>query len=137
MDNLLLERSKDNIYLDIVNSIYDGVCIYDGQGRPVYANDAHMKYLGFQEDEFWRIDLDTMIRLDPPLVSRAVTLEVLKTKQPRTRMVDYYRTGKSCLVSAMPFYLETGEVLVTSIIRDVTELLALQRSCLLYTSRCV
>ncbi|MCQ5030979.1 sigma 54-interacting transcriptional regulator [Flavonifractor sp. DFI.6.63] len=127
MDNLLLERSKDNIYLDIVNSIYDGVCIYDGQGRPVYANDAHMKYLGFQEDEFWRIDLDTMIRLDPPLVSRAVTLEVLKTKQPRTRMVDYYRTGKSCLVSAMPFYLETGEVLVTSIIRDVTELLALQR----------
>lgn len=127
MGDFVLERSRDNIYLNIVNSIYDGVCIYDDQGRPVYANSAHMKNLGFEEDEFWRIDLHAMMEMDPPLVSRAVTLEVLESKQPLTGVVDYYRTGKSCLVSAMPFYLTNGELLVTSIIRDVTELLDLQR----------
>ena len=127
MEHFILERSKDNIYLNIVNSIYDGVCIYDGQGRPVYANAAHMKNLGFETDEFWKIDLHAMMKMNPPLVSRAVTLEVLENRQPLTGVVDYYRTGKSCLVSAMPFYLDTGELLVTSIIRDVTELLNLQR----------
>lgn len=118
---------KENIYLSIVNSIYDGVCIYDERGYPVYANAAHMRNLGFVADEFWTIDLDSMLKMDPPVVSKTVTLEVLKTMQPKTGIVEYYRTGKSCLVSAMPMYMESGQLLVTSIIRDVTELLELQR----------
>ena len=122
-----LHSIKDNIYLNIVNSIYDGVCIYDERGYPVYANAAHMRNLGFIADEFWTTDLYTMLKLDPPVISKTVTLDVLKTLQPTTGIVKYYRTGKSCLVSSMPIRMESGKIFVTSIIRDITELLELQQ----------
>lgn len=127
MSGLPYERYKNTVYLRIIDSIYDGVCIYDSMGEPIYANAAHMKNVGFEEGEFWKINLYDMMKMDPPMVSRAVNIIVLENKRPHSSIVDYYRTGKSCLITAMPIYLENGEMLVTSIARDLTELIEMQR----------
>lgn len=112
------------LYQKMLDAFYDGVHITDGDGNVIYVNDAFLELLGETRENYLNNSIYKM--LSRSYSSNNVTSRVIQTKKPISVVVDYYRTGKKCLVSGNPVIVNDQLVRVVAIVRDLTQLNYLQ-----------
>ncbi len=126
------DNIANNLYLSALDSIFDGVAIYDENGNSLYVNSAHLKQV-FGEDKsaeylrYRRTNLFDLDKISPPVCNKTITSRTIKQWQANSGVVKYYRTNKTCLVSSTPVELDGNLRFVVSIVRDLTELVDLQK----------
>lgn len=126
------DAAYHDMYLRALDSIYDGVAIYEDNGRVLYVNDAHLAQVGVPYTEEDKIEeyLTSLMRgtlqLESPICSDLISKKAITSWKPTSGLVTYYRTQKACLVSSAPLTLPTGRRVIVSVVRDMTELLNLQ-----------
>ncbi|TLS36523.1 sigma 54-interacting transcriptional regulator [Pseudalkalibacillus caeni] len=115
---------NSNVFLDIINSLYDGVYITDHNGITVQINRAYERITGIKAEEVVGYHMDELV--ESGLISRSVSIEVLKEKRQVTLM-QTIKDKRRVIVSGTPIYGEEGKILyVISSVRDITELLHLK-----------
>jgi len=125
MKNTLPDES---VYKDALDALYDGVAIFDAQGNPYYVNQAHLAQIGTTREEWSSTPLQMHPSMNPPIASSSpISLQTLTDGKPASGLVQYPRTGKTCLVSSSLVQTDTKRVGVVAVIRDLTELLELQK----------
>ena len=119
----MLEGELDEInkrLVAILDSIYDGLYITDGQANTILINQAYQVISGLKPDEVMHEVVSK------GLIDRSGTLRALEIKAPVT-LEQTFRTGKQALITSTPCFNESGEVsMVITVVRDMTELYGLQ-----------
>lgn len=111
-----LNRELDAIF----EASFDGLYITDGQGKTLRINKAIKRMTGLGEKELLHKTMNELV--ENGTLSRSATLIVLEKKKPVTTTLTTI-TGKTLLVSAVPVFDETGEIVrVVTNVRDISEL---------------
>ncbi len=125
---LLLEQidqlnQKTILSEQLFNVLYDGFFITDEQGITLYVNDAYLNLSGLQREDL--IGKSVYQQMDEGLLPNSCTALVLKTKKPASTINNYY-LGRNCLVTGTPVFLDDELKRVICIVRDMTELQAME-----------
>lgn len=117
-------REAHQLERAIINSVYDGVYITDGQGYTLDVNDAYVRITGIPREEIVGRHMKELI--DEGYFKSSASLMVLETRQPVT-IIDNIRGGVTCLTTSNPVFNEKGQIIrVVSSVRDMTELAELK-----------
>ena len=109
----------------IMDSMYDGMWIIDGNGTTLYVNKAMKRIANIEPEEM--VGKSVTIPMLEGKFSAAVTLEALEQRKIVTRFDDY-PNGTRCLNTSTPIFDKQGNIWrVVACIRDLTELETLQR----------
>lgn len=123
----MLEGELDEInkrLVAILDSIYDGLYITDGQANTILINQAYQVISGLRPEEVLGENMRDIVARG--LIDRSGTLRVMETKAPVT-LEQTFRTGKEALITSTPCFNEAGEIsMVITVVRDMTELYGLQ-----------
>ncbi|MDR2055352.1 MAG: sigma 54-interacting transcriptional regulator [Desulfovibrio sp.] len=109
----------------ILDSMYDGIWVIDGNGITRHVNRALKRIAGIEPREMIGNHVAELVRQGR--FSSAVTLNALQEKKVVTRFDDY-PGGVRCLNTSTPIFDEAGKIWrVVACIRDMTELERLQK----------
>ncbi len=127
-EQLLLElneaRSVRDRLQEIIESIYDGVFITDGNAKVIMINKGYEAVSGLRRKELIGDTMENLVKKG--LISQSATLEVLKKRRAVT-LNQRFDTGKKALVTANPIFDADGKInFVVTSVRDMTELYQLQ-----------
>ena len=103
---------------------YDGIHILDSDGRTLLINKACERIEGITKEDIGDKTISRLV--EEGYYDKSVTLMVLDEKREVTEL-QRAKNGKSILVTGMPIYDDSGEivrVIVNS--RDITELMDLR-----------
>lgn len=104
----------------IIDSIYDGLIIFDGCGTILRANSAYEDMSGISAGYLVGKHANDLIK--EGLVSESVTQQVIETKKPASLSITI-NSGKVLFHSAVPVMDDKGEIFrIVMMIRDLTEL---------------
>ena len=104
----------------IIDSVYEGLYITDGQANTLKINKAYTRLTGIKGDEVLGKNMKELV--DSGYYSQSVTLLVLEKKKPVTIM-HVIKGKKKYLITGNPVYNENNEIFrVVTTVRDVTEL---------------
>lgn len=117
---------KLNQQLDaIFESSYDGLYITDGEGNTLRLNKAFERIMGVYAKECVGRNMADLVQ--EGYFTRSGTLLVLERKHSATIPLQS-KTGKNALVTSNPIFDEDGNVvLVVTNVRDLTDLIELER----------
>lgn len=117
---------KLNRQLDaIIESSYDGLYITDGEGNTLRLNQAFERIMGVTAPECVGRNMADLVA--DGVFTRSGTLLALQQKSTVTIPLQS-KTGKSALVTSTPIFDEEGNtVLVVTNVRDLTDLIELER----------
>lgn len=123
----LLKGSEEEInlqFMSILDSIYDGLYITDGDAVTIMTNHAYEMISGLSaEDVLGKTMWDIV---EAKLIDKSGTLAAMEKKRPVT-IEQNFRTGKKALITSTPrFDAEGNLTMVITVVRDITELNALQ-----------
>jgi PAS domain S-box-containing protein len=123
-ENEYTELIKSAVFSNIIDSLYDGVYITDGEGVTVKVNKAYERITGITVDKVLGYHMNDLVKVG--YFSKSASLEVLHQKRAITVMQTLHNDRK-VIVSGTPIFNEKGEILyVISSVRDITELLRLK-----------
>ena len=109
----------------VLDSMYDGVWVIDGNGITRHVNKALKRIAGIEPREMIGNHVAELVRQGR--FSSAVTLDALKERKVVTRFDDY-PGGVRCLNTSTPIFDGAGNIWrVVACIRDMTELESLQK----------
>ena len=133
---LLLEQidhlnQKTVLSEQLFNVLYDGFFITDEKGVTLYVNDAYIKLSGVQREDL--IGKSVYQQMEEGLLPNSCTAIVLKTKKPASTINNYY-LGRNCLVTGTPVFLDDELKRVICIVRDMSELQAMEEQLAKATS---
>ncbi|MBD8004161.1 sigma 54-interacting transcriptional regulator [Bacillus sp. Sa1BUA2] len=112
------------IFGKLIDSLYDGIYITDGNGVTVKVNKAYERITGLNRAELIGLHMKDVVTSG--LINKSVSLQVIKEKRPITLM-QMIKQERKIIVSGMPVFNEENDVLfVVTNVRDVTELLHLK-----------
>ncbi|WP_226374462.1 PAS domain S-box protein, partial [Virgibacillus alimentarius] len=115
---------QSKIFSIIINSIYDGVYITDGDGQTIKVNSAYERITGLSGDVVIGRYMGDLI--DEGVIDESASLHVLKRNEQVTLM-QTIKNGKNIIVSGVPIFDKTGKIqYVINSVRDITELLKLK-----------
>jgi len=121
---LELHKDFNEELLAILNSIYDGIYITDGEGTTMMVNKAAEKTGGRTAGELIGKNMKTLVA--EGYCSESVSLKVIEEKKPAT-IIQKLQDGTELLVSGVP-YVKNGKVeMVITSERDITELNGLRK----------
>lgn len=123
LDQIAVSSKKKIINDKMLDNLFDGCYIADGEGQALYFNDAFLEMSGLKRDEILRKPVQSIV--DQKIIPKSCTLKVIETGKPASMVIDYYK-GKSCLVTGAPVYIDGKLERVICTVRDMTELLALK-----------
>ena len=130
MDRLIWENK---LLWSLSESSFDGIFLTDAHGRIVYFNPAYLKISGFSKEQL--IDRNIKDLIQSGEIPDACSPEVMKTKKPVTKVINYYH-GVSALVTATPIFDDTGKLVrIFSNVRDITQLTKLRAQLGEYSRR--
>nr|HPK54674.1 PAS domain-containing protein [Smithellaceae bacterium] len=116
--------SKKKIISDkMLDCLYDGCYITDGNGETLFVNDAFLEMSGLTREEIVGKSVKDM--LVNKMIPKSCTVKVLETGKPASMIIDYYK-GRSCLVTGAPVYIDGKIERVICTSRDMTELSAMK-----------
>lgn len=120
-----LESAEDNRLLwRIISCSYDGIFLTDGAGDIVYWNNSYLKISGLSLDKLKGRNIKDLI--DNGEIPDACSHEVILSKKPITKVIDYYH-GVSALITSIPIFDDDGQLVrVFSNVRDITELVKIK-----------
>jgi PAS domain S-box-containing protein len=112
---------NEKLLQPVLDALPDGVYITDGDGVTVGVNDAYERITGLQRHRVLGKHMQDLVR--DRYISNSVSLEVIREKQPITR-VQTIKGNRKIVVSGNPMFDENGTIeYVISSVRDVTALL--------------
>ncbi|WP_270180262.1 sigma 54-interacting transcriptional regulator [Alkalihalobacillus sp. CinArs1] len=115
---------EDPVFTDIINSLYDGVFITNGDGIPVKVNKSYERITGLKEEQVLGYHMEDLVKAG--YISKSASLQVLKNKKPITLM-QTLSNGRKIIVSGTPIFTPDDEILyIVNSVRDITELLKLK-----------
>ncbi|MEG9295437.1 sigma 54-interacting transcriptional regulator [Mangrovibacillus sp. Mu-81] len=118
------ELLENDIFTDIINSLYDGVFITDGLGITVKINKAYERITNLKPEQLIGYHMEEIIKAG--YISKSASIQVIKEKKPVTLMQTIHN-GRNIIVSGTPIFNEKKEILyVINSVRDITELLKLK-----------
>ncbi len=116
--------AENKLLWRIIDSSYDGIFLTDGEGRILYCNDAFLKISGLNWNRIKGRKLQELV--ENAEIPDACSPDVIRTKKPTTKVIDYYH-GVSALVTSIPVFGDDGQLLrVISNVRDITELASIR-----------
>jgi PAS domain S-box-containing protein len=109
----------------IIDSIYDGLIVFDGNGEILRVNASYTGITGIKAS--YLIGKNVKQLIGEGFVTESVTLRVIETRQQASQSIRI-KTGKDLFHSAVPVFDENGRLSrIVTIIRDLTELNNLRR----------
>lgn len=123
---LELKASQDMVRQlnNVFEYSYDGIYITDGQANTLKVNKAYENITGLKKEEMIGKNMAELV--EEGKVSQSATIMVLNSKKSCT-IEQEFRIGKKALVSSNPVFNEDGDIImVTTNVRDVTELYELK-----------
>ena len=119
------ERELNRQLFTILNSIYDGLYITDGQANTILINRAYEEVSGLRREDVLGKSMQEIVATG--MIDRSGSLGVLKTRKPVT-LEQTFRTGKRALITSTPHFDSSGEItMIITVVRDMTEIYGLQR----------
>lgn len=119
-----LEECQENDYKEILDHLYDGMCILDGKGIFLYVNKAYCKIMGIKKDEIVGYDVK---ELEGKLYKNAVSPEVIRRKQQVNSVGISMINGMKVLITGLPIFDQEGNVKrVVCNHRELTDLLEMR-----------
>lgn len=103
----------------------DGVLISDPCGNVLYVNQHYELITGIKKKDILHKNLADLEM--EGLFSKAISLEVIKTKKPQSTLHRYF-SGRTALTNAVPIFIEGEFVGVVNNTRNVDKLLELENS---------
>jgi len=104
----------------IINSSSDGICVYDSNGVGLRANTAIKNLTGLDLQDI--IGKNVRELKEKNFINESIVLKVLNEKK-RITIMQYFYTGKECIVTGTPLFNEMGEVeMIVTNVRDMTQL---------------
>lgn len=120
------ERELNRQLFTILNSIYDGLYITDGQANTILINRAYEEVSGLRREDVLGKSMQEIVATG--MIDRSGSLGVLKTRKPVT-LEQTFRTGKQALITSTPHFDSSGEItMIITVVRDMTEIYGLQRN---------
>ena len=114
----------EKILSEILDCMYDGVYITDGNGVTLFINKSYSSMSGIKKEDVVGYHMQDLINKRYFLES--ASLKVIETKKP-VSIIDCFSNGKKCLATANPVFDENGQIkMVVTNLRDMTELLDLK-----------
>lgn len=108
----------------ILNSIYDGLYITDGDANTILINQAYEEVSGLRRENVLGKNMREIIASG--LIDRSGSLCVLKSRRPVT-LEQTFRTGKRALITSTPHFDEAGNItMIITMVRDITEIYRLR-----------
>ncbi|HYG85582.1 MAG TPA: sigma 54-interacting transcriptional regulator [Azospirillum sp.] len=112
-------------FLEIADSIYDGIYIADGTGRTLYVNRSYSRITGLRPDDVVGKNVQDLVAAG--VYKNAVTPEVIRLKKQVNAVGESARNGARMLITGNPILDQHGNVkLVVVIEREITDLLDMQ-----------
>ncbi|MDO5688993.1 MAG: sigma 54-interacting transcriptional regulator [Tissierellia bacterium] len=112
-----------SIYKCALDNSFDGILISDAQGNVIYVNEQYEVTTGLSREIMVGRNLSDLLR--EGIINRAISLEVIKTKQSFSTMHSYV-SGKSAMSSATPIIIDGELVGVVNNTRNIEKLLELE-----------
>lgn len=104
----------------ILDSIYDGIIITDGEGVVWRANKAYQELAGVTESDYVGKHVRQLV--EQRFVTRSVVEKIIETKKAET-MIQKIKSGKELLNSGVPIFNNKGDMSsIVTIVRDLNEL---------------
>lgn len=126
-NSTLLHGSQTEVnfqLLAILNSIYDGLYITDGNANTILINQAYEEVSGLRRENVLGKNMREIIHTG--LIDRSGSLYVLESRRPVT-LEQTFRTGKRALITSTPHFDEAGNItMVITMVRDITEIYRLR-----------
>ena len=114
----------EKILSEILDCMYDGIYITDGNGVTLFINKSYSSMSGIKKEDAVGFHMQDLIKKGYFLES--ASLKVIETKKP-VSIIDCFSNGKKCLATANPVFDENGQIkMVVTNLRDMTELLDLK-----------
>ncbi|MGJ9458980.1 sigma-54 interaction domain-containing protein [Oceanobacillus sp. CF4.6] len=108
----------------VINSIYDGVYITDGEGRTLRINEAYERITGIDSQGLLGKYMGDLEK--EGIINESISLHVIRRKEQVTLM-QTIKNGKNVIVSGVPILDKNGKIqYVVNSVRDITELLRLK-----------
>ena len=133
-DNTLADTIRENKLLwQLSESSFDGIFLADAYGQIVYFNPAYLQISGFSKEQLLNRNIYDLVKTAE--IPDACSPEVIKTKKPVTKIINYYH-GVSALVTSTPIFDENGKMMrIFSNVRDITQLIKLRAQLGEYSRR--
>lgn len=110
---------------EILNNLYDGIYIVDGDGKTIFVNDAYCKITGIPREELIGKKVQEIQKKG--LYKGSVTERVLKEKKVISSIGKSTITNKDILVTGTPIFDENSKIkLIVINDRDISELKRLE-----------
>lgn len=117
-----------DIYKKAFQYNFDGICVFDPQGKGLVINDTAQRITGFTSKEF--IGETTKRAMEKGYLSKSITEDIIATKKTVTEVVSI--RGVEVLATGKPVFDGTGELeYVVVNVRDISELNHLKLDVLL------
>jgi PAS domain S-box-containing protein len=115
---------SSDAFTGIINSLYDGIYIADGDGITVKINKAYERITGIKAEQVTGVHMEKLVKAG--YISKSVSTQVIKEKRPIT-MMQTLHNGRRVIVSGTPIYGDREQILfVINNVRDITELIKLK-----------
>ena len=109
----------------IIDSVYEGLYITDGEANTLRINKAYTRMTGIRPEEVIGKNMKNLV--ERGVYSESVTLHVLEKKEPVT-ILHQIKGNKKYLITGNPIFNDKDEVIrVVTTVRDVTELNRLEK----------
>jgi PAS domain S-box-containing protein len=109
----------------IIDSVYEGLYITDGEANTLRINKAYTRMTGIRPGEVIGKNMKDLV--ERGIYSESVTLHVLERREPVTILHQIKGTQK-CLITGNPIFNDRNEIIrVVTTVRDVTELNKLEK----------
>jgi PAS domain S-box-containing protein len=119
-----LNTCEENDFKEIVDHLYDGMCILDGKGVFLFVNKAYSKIMGIKKEDIVGCDVR---ELEGKLYRGAVSPEVIKRKVQVNSVGVSLLNGNKVLITGLPIFDKDGNVKrVVCNHREMTDLLEMR-----------
>jgi len=123
LEQIAISSKKKIINDRMLDCLYDGCYITDGDGMTLYVNDSFLEMSGLKREEVMEKSVRELVVKRK--IPKSCTMAVIETGKPVSMIIDYFK-GKSCLVTGAPVYIDGKIERVICTSRDMTELLAMK-----------
>ena len=116
--------SAIEVLISVIEGVYDGIYITDGNATTIYANQSYLVISGLEKSMVLGKNMRDLMQSG--IISRSGTLLALE-KRGTVSLEQEFTTGKHALVTSTPIFdSENRIVMVVTAVRDLSELYALR-----------
>ena len=119
------DQNSDAMFKGLLDSAYDGIYVTDAKGKTIFLNDAYERISGISRNILLNSYMDDLVR--DGVLSVTLTKDVVRSRKPIT-LNQTNQNNKNVVITGSPVFDKDGKVVkVITNVRDITELVNLQK----------